>query len=228
MTLKDFWTCVREELHKYNLLKHPFYRAWSAGQLTRKELGFYGSQYLHHVTAFPTYLTALHSRLPEGLTRSAILRNAAEEEITGLSHADLWRQFVKGVEAAPRTDHHDILPEMQHLIDTYREIARVNTLPVALGAFYAYESQVPSVAREKAAGLKRFYNADNPTCEYFTLHMIADAHHADVWHRLINHCVYEDTACAQEALNGVTRGAEALWHALDGIDAVCQGAARGN
>jgi pyrroloquinoline-quinone synthase len=101
-------------------------------------------------------------------------------------------------------------------------------LPTALGAFYAYESQVPAVAREKAAGLKRFYAADNPTCEYFTLHMIADANHADVWHKLINHCVYEDAACAKEALDGVTQGAEALWHALDGIAAARQAMAGGN
>lgn len=219
MTQNDFWKQVKEEIRKCDLLTHPFYRAWTEGQLTRADLGFYGRQYLHHVSAFPTYLTALHTRLPEGLTRSAILRNAAEEEIAGLSHADLWRQFVKGIEPEPPTGDGEILPEIGQLIETFREMARSAALPTALGAFYAYESQIPSVAREKAAGLKRFHDADNPTCEYFTLHMIADAHHTDVWHGIINRCVCEDAACAPEVLDGVARGAKALWHALNGIEA---------
>ena len=224
MAQNDFWKQVQEEIRKYDLLTHPFYRAWTAGQLTRADLGFYGHQYLHHVAALPTYLTALHTRLPEGLTRSAILRNAAEEEITGLSHADLWRQFVKGIELEPPVGDGEILPEIEQLIETYREMARSGALPTALGAFYAYESQVPFVAREKAAGLKRFYDADKPTCEYFTLHMIADAHHTEVWHTLIGHCVRTNAACATEVLDGVIRGAKALWHALDGIDAARPGA----
>jgi hypothetical protein len=43
MTLNDFWLRVGEELRRHNPLTHPFYRAWKAGQLTRRELGFYAS-----------------------------------------------------------------------------------------------------------------------------------------------------------------------------------------
>ena len=88
---------IASTLARYDLLTHPFYTAWTRGELTREQLHFYGEQYLAHVAAFPTYLTALHARLPEGPTRRAVLNNAFEEEADGRSHADLWRDFILGM-----------------------------------------------------------------------------------------------------------------------------------
>lgn len=223
MAHDKFWTRAADELRPYDLLRHPFYQAWSAGQLTREELGFYGRQYLEHVAAFPTYLTALHSRLPEGRTRSAVLRNAAEEEVKGKPHADLWRQFVAGIEPERTAQAEKLVPEVRDLIDCYRELARNAPPAAALGAFYAYESQVSRIAEEKRAGLKKFYGADDATCAYFTLHMTADVHHAKVWRGLMEQAIENrGPAAAAEALDGVGRGARALWRALDGIEAARQ------
>lgn len=217
--LTDLWMRVREEIHKYDLLVHPFYRAWTARELTRKEIGFYAAQYLHHVAAFPTYLTALHCRLPDGEVRRAILWNAADEEVHGVSHADLWKQFVCEMNPVAASGAHQILPEMHQLVKTYRDIAEHAPLSTALGAFYAYASQVPQIAEEKRAGLKSFYAASDAACEYFTLHTTAELHHANVWRTLIDHCIHEDHTSAEKALRGVNRGAKALWRALDGIEA---------
>lgn len=223
MAHDEFWTRAAEELLQYDLLKHPFYQAWSAGELTHTELGSYGRQYLEHVAAFPTCLTALHSRLPEGKMRSAVLRNAAEEEVKGKPHADLWRQFVAGIDPGLSAQAVEILPEIRDLVGTYRELGRAASPATALGAFYAYESQVPRIAQEKKAGLKKFYGADDPTCAYFTLHMTADVHHANVWRGLIDQAIdAQGEAAAAEALDGVRTGARALWHALDGIEAARQ------
>jgi pyrroloquinoline-quinone synthase len=218
----EFWTRAAEELQQYDLLQHPFYQAWSAGELTPAELGFYGRQYLEHVAAFPTYLTALHSRLPEGRTRSAVLRNAAEEEVRGKSHADLWREFVTGIDPEPPARSREIVREVRELVDSYREFGRSASPATALGAFYAYESQVPRIAGEKRSGLKKFYGADDATCAYFTLHMTADVHHAKVWRGLIENEIEQGGATAAEALDGMRRGARALWCALDGIEAARQ------
>lgn len=127
------------------------------GKLTLRELAFYGWQYLHHVAAFPTYLTALHARLPEGATRRAVLQNAVDEEVDGVSHANLWRQFIGGMEAVQRTESEETLPEIQQLVKTYQTMANGDSLPTVLGAFYAYKSQVPRIAETKLAGLKQFY-----------------------------------------------------------------------
>ena len=218
MIQTEFWTRIRYEIQRYDLLTHPFYRAWTAGQLTPKEIGFYGIQYLHHIAAFPTYLTALHCRLPDGEKRRAILWNAADEEVHGVPHAELWKQFVGEMEPQP-SGTNQMLPEILQLIESYRDLAKYAPLPTALGAFYAYESQVPRIAEEKLAGLNSFYGAGDAACEYFTLHATADIHHTQIWQSLIDHCVWEDSACAEDVVKGVRSGAKALWHALDGIEA---------
>ncbi|HEY1808368.1 MAG TPA: iron-containing redox enzyme family protein [Acidobacteriaceae bacterium] len=219
MTHQEFWTRVQDELGPYDLLKHPFYQAWSAGELTQDELSVYGRQYLNHVAAFPAYLTALHARLPEGETRRAVLRNAADEEVHGTSHADLWREFVRGMENGAEGEPEAILPEMAALVETFAALAREGSPMSALGAFYAYESQVPRIAEEKLAGLKKFYGADDAACAYFQLHRTADVHHAAVWRRLMEQEMEATPGGAEQALDGVRQGAQALWRALDGIEA---------
>jgi pyrroloquinoline-quinone synthase len=222
VTHQEFWTRVQDELRRHDLLKHPFYQAWSAGDLTQDELSFYGRQYLNHVAAFPAYLTALHARLPEGETRRAVLRNAADEEVHGTSHADLWRAFVRGMENGAEGEPEAILPEMAALVETFTQLAREGSPLAALGAFYAYESQVPRIAEEKLAGLKKFYGADDAACAYFQLHRTADVHHAAVWRRLMEQEMEATPGGAEQALDGVRLGAQALWGALDGIEATRQ------
>jgi pyrroloquinoline-quinone synthase len=216
MKRPELWTRVTETIAQYNLLQHPFYQAWSKGELTRDQLAFYGQQYGEHVSAFPAYLTRLHSRLPDGPVRKAILANAAEEEIHGRSHADLWKQFTEGIGAQPASG--ETLDEVRDLVGTFRDIAERASLPEALGAFYAYESQVPRIAQEKLAGLTKFYGACEQTGEYFSVHTTADVHHSAVWRKLIDESVEQDSARAEEVLSGVTRAARALWKALDGIE----------
>ncbi len=216
--MTQLWPEVYAILARYDLLQHPFYQAWTQGELTHEQLHAYGQQYLQHVSAFPTYLTALHSRLPEGATRKAILANAADEEIDGRSHADLWRQFVAGMETGACASE-ETLPEIDELISTYQHLAREASPAAALGAFYAYESQVPRVAASKLAGLKEHYGADDHACAYFKLHMTADVHHSNVWRKLIDDSVEQDASQAAEVLAGVETGAKALWRALDGIEA---------
>ena len=79
-----------------NLLKHPFYRAWQAGELSREELQLYAAQYYRHVEAFPRHLRVLAART-EGPLRDTILENLAEEENPQAPHPKLWRDFAAAV-----------------------------------------------------------------------------------------------------------------------------------
>jgi pyrroloquinoline-quinone synthase len=212
------WPRIDAVLAKYDLLLHPFYRAWAAGELSHAQLAAYGAQYLPHVAAFPAYLTALHSRLPEGPSRKAVLANAADEEVHGRSHADIWRDFTREMQAGSELSAEPVA-EVQDLIDEYTSIARTAPPATALGALYAYESQVPRVAQSKLDGLKTRYAASEKACRYFALHITADVHHSNVWRRLMDDSVAADPACAEEILRGVNAGAKALWLALDGIEA---------
>jgi pyrroloquinoline-quinone synthase len=212
-----FWTELENRIAKYDLLCHPFYQAWSKGELTREELAAYAQQYLPHVAAFPTYLSTLHAQLTDSKLRRRIAENLADEEgigsPDGRPHCDLWRDFANGMGAASA----DAIAEVDALTATFREYASGDTAN-ALAAFYAYESQVPRVAAEKERGLRDLYGANAKTCRYFTLHKTADVHHAQVWRELLDEQLASDPAKADAALNAAENAAAALWNALDGIE----------
>ncbi len=80
MTTEQFFEELDTRIAKYDLLCHPFYEAWSAGELTREDLREYAQDYYHHVEAFPSYLAELAVRLDESELRRAVLANMADEK----------------------------------------------------------------------------------------------------------------------------------------------------
>jgi pyrroloquinoline-quinone synthase len=223
MTASEFFVRAEECIGRYNLLKHPFYSAWTAGELTREDLREYAAEYWHHVSAFPVYLSALHSRLEDGATRRMVATNLADEEgigsPDGRAHSDLWMDFARGMGASEAdVKARDLQPETRRLISSFERIARRGSPAAALAAFYAYESTVPAIAKEKAAGLKNHYGADAATSRYFTLHQKADVLHADVWRSLIASELVKAPESAEEALAAADQTAAALWSALDGVE----------
>jgi pyrroloquinoline-quinone synthase len=218
-----FWTALESRTAPYNLLTHPFYQAWSRGELTREDLRAYAAEYWHHVSAFPTYLSALHSRLPDSELRREVLRNLAEEEgtdsATARPHSDLWMEFATGM-GATRADveRHTVQPEMSALLATFRAAMQEPKPAAAMAALYAYESKVPQIAVTKAEGLAKHYSADAATAKYFTLHQTADVAHAAVWRELIDKELAADPLAADAALESAERAARALWTALDGVE----------
>src|SRR6202165_1135817 len=104
METKEFLCQLENRIHQYDLLCHPFYKAWSAGKLTRDDLRAYAEDYYPHVDAFPGYLAQLGVRLEEGELRRAVLANMTDEKggedsfgEPERSHAELWLDFVEGV-----------------------------------------------------------------------------------------------------------------------------------
>ncbi len=109
--------------------------------------------------------------------------------------------------------------EVREAIAEFRRVAREGSTAEALAAFYAYESQVPRVAKEKADGLAQRYGADAKTCGYFQLHQFADVEHAEVWRSLLSAEIAADPQQAEAALTAAERAAQSLWHVLDGMEA---------
>jgi pyrroloquinoline-quinone synthase len=213
--------CIR----KYDLLRHPFYQAWSAGQLTRQDLSDYAETYYHHVEAFPGYLAQLGVRLEEGELRRAVLANLAEEKggedafgEPERSHAELWLDFAEGM-GGSRTPKWHPVAEMRNLIDWFQNVARQGEPEEALAAFYAYESQVPRIAQEKDRCLREMYGAGEKTRAYFTLHTTADIYHSQVWRRQLEKRIKANPETADKALAAAENAARKLWQALDGIEA---------
>ena len=109
--------------------------------------------------------------------------------------------------------------EIEDLVSFFHGIASEGTPEEALAAFYAYESQVPRVAAEKARGLKEMYGAGSKTCGYFTLHSTADVVHSQIWRQQLARQLEQNPQAAEAALTAAAKAARALWTALDGIEA---------
>ena len=222
MNQQEFLSQLEARIAKYDLLCHPFYLAWSRGQLTAADLREYAAEYYHHVAAFPSYLSAFHTRLEDGAVRKAVAENCADEEGVGSpdgrSHAEVWMDFAAGFGGSEQdVQNRRPVSEVLELIASFRRVAREGSSAEALAAFYAYESQVPRVAKEKARGLKEMYGADAKACRYFTLHTTADVRHSQVWQELLSKEVADDASAAR-ALDAAESAAKALWTALDGIE----------
>ena len=230
MNTTQFFEQLEASIARYDLLCHPFYRAWAAGELTRDDLREYARHYYHHVEAFPCYLAELALRLDEGELRRAVLANMCDEKgAAGGSgkdsgphsgpHSELWLDFAEGMGA--RRDMRWHLPgaEVRELVRYFHRVASEGTPEEALAAFYVYESQVPRVAKEKEHGLRQMYGADDKTCGYFALHATADIFHSNVWRKQLENRIAANPETAQSTLDAAEKTAQLLWQALDGIEA---------
>ena len=204
----------------FDLLTHPFYRDWSEGRLSLEQLRAYAVEYFHHVSAFPTFLSALHSRLEDGALRRVVLRNLAEEEVEGRAHADMWLDFAEGL-GLSRDEVRASRPSgpVRRLIERFARSARHDSPAEVVAAFYAYQSQIPALSGERARALLSHYGADAHTCGFFVLHSYADALQAATWRGELVRLVSSDAGLKDSALAAAERAADWLWQALDGSQA---------
>jgi len=208
-------------IEKYHLLNHPFYRAWTAGTLSKESLQLYARQYYQHVRAFPENLKQLEARTTGGL-QQLVRENHAEELEPSAPHPALWRQFARSLGVADdQLDSADPLPGIAALLDTFHGIASRGTLAQAVAAFYSYEAQVPEIASQKISGLRRFYGiTDSRALAYFAVHEEADVRHRAAWREWL---AAQPAADAAAVLSAAERALQALWGALDAVypEAAC-------
>lgn len=200
-----------------HLLKHDFYKAWSAGELSLECLKEYAKEYYHHVKAFPTYISALHSHTEDQDTRKVLLKNLVEEEMGIPNHPELWKNFALKIgvtedEIAAHTPNFSI----RHLIKEFHTVCLQGAVAEGIAALYAYESQIPAICVSKIDGLKTHYGMKDPKIwEYFSVHMHADVEHAqeerDLLKKYIGHSNMERV---REAVDNILN---ALWNFLTSL-----------
>jgi pyrroloquinoline-quinone synthase len=222
----SFERSVRSIVEQRHLLTHPFYVAWTNGELSLDQLKTYAGQYMHHVLAEPTYLSAVHSNTPhyaiDGTSdlrpRQTILQNLVEEELGAKNHPALWKQFAHALGLGEGDlAKAAALPATQRLIETFTDLCRNRPYYAGLAALHAFESQVPAVAAVKIEGLRRFYGIDDPSeYEFFSVHEKADVwHSAEEW-KLIERAA--DTPEKRAEVLAATQAAcDALWSFLDEV-----------
>jgi pyrroloquinoline-quinone synthase len=207
---------LNKQLDQKHLLSHPFYKHyWNEGKLTKEYLGFYATQYFHHVDAFPRYLSATHANCDHLPSRQILLDNLVDEEKGDENHPELWLRFAEAVgQTRDSVKYADLLAETKALVDTFMELAK-SSYAEGLGALYTYERQVPEVAKSKIKGLKEFYGIDAPEdIKFFDVHIEADEWHSQETAALMEALSDEEKVLASTAAN---KAADALWNFLTGI-----------
>jgi pyrroloquinoline-quinone synthase len=206
---------IDQKIAEHNLLKTPFYQAWSAGTLSREALAQYAVQYYQHVRAFPGYLAALAKRADSTL-RPIVEENLQEELDPVAPHPKLWREFAAAVGANDAAlDGTEPLPAFQKLLETYRQLCSQGSPAEAVAALYAYEAQVPEIATQKIAGLRRHYGISDPAAlRYFAVHEEADVRHRAAWREWLS---AQPLAEGEKIASASERALRALWDALQSI-----------
>jgi pyrroloquinoline-quinone synthase len=202
---ESVWERIEESRARHNVLDHPFYVRWSAGDLSSEELARYAGQYRHATEALARLCEETAQVAPED-RRDEIAAHAAEEE----AHVGLWDDFV---EAAGGEIGAEPTPETAECVTAW-------TAPdgylAQLARMYAIESGQPEISRIKREGLSRFYGIDGGSgSEYFRVHEEADHAHAGESRRLI------EEAIAPEDEDALVEAAESAFRAnlrlLDGV-----------
>jgi pyrroloquinoline-quinone synthase len=208
---------IDNDIAKKHLLKHPFYLAWTRGELSKEALADYARQYYHHVAAFPTYLSAVHAKCDDQATRKQLLSNLIDEEAGSPNHPTLWLKFAEGLGVSDVNEPSaEKWPETKNLIDTFRSVCANGSTAEGLTALYAYESQIPAICESKIDGLKKHYGFTDPEhYRYFTVHIDADSEHSAAEGKMLG--AYIDNRNLETVKASVNRVLDALWEMLSGV-----------
>jgi pyrroloquinoline quinone (PQQ) biosynthesis protein C len=202
------WERIEQARERWNVLRHPFYRRWSAGELSRGELARYSGQYRYAVEAIAAVSEAAADAAPE---RPELRRHAAEER----DHVALWDGFVEvagGSPADPAT------PETEECVRAWSAPGAANgeALLARLITLYAIESGQPEISRIKRRGLVDLYGfGEGPGTAYFNLHERRDAEHAAQARELIEELAEDGDE--EELVAGAEAAWRANWRLLDGV-----------
>jgi pyrroloquinoline-quinone synthase len=201
-----------------DLLTHPFYQAWSAGELRAEDLARYAEQYSFQVAALPELLRRARSLSRDADTAADLSRNLDDEEgRTGVAHARLWEAFGSAVGAAAEASE---LPETRASAESLAALVGEDEM-TALAALWAYEVQTARVADTKEKGLI-CYGVDSPAAlRFFRLHGELDVHHARGLLESIERCLARGGSL-EAAKAAVERSARAQWTFLDGAERLRQ------
>lgn len=190
----DLFERLEAVADRWNVLRHPFYRRWECGELTRDELAYYAGEYRHAVVALA------------GLARTASDEGHAAEEA---AHVDLWDDFARSLDAdlerAPRA-------ETTTCVDAWS-----GSGVEGAAALFAIESAQPEISKTKLEGLTRWYGFDPQTkgTRYFELHSERDHEHAELSRRVLERAEPADADRIVEAAERALRG---NWALLDGVE----------
>ena len=199
----NVWDRIEQSRESRNVLEHPFYQRWSAGELSAEEIAGYAGQYGHAVRA----IARLSDELADAVPEEPGLRGHALEEA---AHIELWDGFTAAVGGSAASAPN---AETAECVSAWTEDAGALA---GLARMYAIESGQPEISRTKLVGLREHYGVQGgPGTRYFELHESRDVEHAAEGRKLIDQLAGADDA---DAIVAAAESAFAAnWRLLDGV-----------
>jgi len=197
------WERIEGSRRRWDVLNHPFYKRWTAGELSAGDLARYSGQYRHAVEAIATLSADAAAEIPQ---RPELADHAAEER----EHVRLWDGFVDAADGdvadAPAAETAECVRAWTADGSTASKLARL----------YAIESGQPQISRTKREGLlDRYGFADGAGTAYFRIHETRDVEHAAEVRELIEEVGSE--ADPDQLVAAAESAFRANWRLLDGV-----------
>jgi len=185
---------LNQTIADWNLLDHPFYRAWSAGTLPVDALRTYAREYGAFINILPRGWETLHDE-----------ETAAEER----EHVAMWASF-----AGALGTHVNGAPGIREVSDLTQTADLLFSQPSTdLGGLYAFEAQQPATAQSKLDGLRAHYQLPAAVEPYFEVH----SHNEHEARKILAQIEGLSPAEQEQAQKACESMAAALWNALSGI-----------
>lgn len=178
---------------KCRLLDHPFYQAWTKGEITKEQLSKYHRSYQEFVEEMPKYW----QKIVDGFGENSTFAKKVVQDET--DHIALWESWKSKL---PATN------DFPGMSDVIAELDKMNTSEL-LGAIQSFEIQQPEVAETKKAGLIEHYGYEASELAYFDDHMEEEAHIA------FGKSLAKRYADQDDYKAGLEKGSEIFYNALD-------------
>ena len=157
---QDVWERIEQARERWNVLEHPFYQRWSAGELTREELADYSGPVPPRDRGDrpPQRRRRRLRARPERAELAATPRRRPRTSPSGTASS---RPSAARSAPAPTAETAECVDAWTASDDRLSQLARL----------YAIESGQPAISRTKREGLAAHYGiGDGPGTAYFRVH----------------------------------------------------------